>query len=98
MIRTVTPSTSSQGGSHPTRGDSCDKTMIHDTSACSDDDERVAVSISCSIELAVFSANQLLPDHSEQEGIHGFPRTMIASTSPARGVFELVRFTNHGLN
>ena len=35
------------------------------------------------------SADQILQDHSEQEGIRTFPRTMIASTSPAGGVFEL---------
>ena len=45
------------------------------------------------MEFDVFSADQLLLDHSEQEGIHAFLRTMIASTSPAGRVFEL-SFTN----
>ena len=35
------------------------------------------------------SEDQLLPDHSEQDGIRAVPHTMISSTSPAGGVFEL---------
>lgn len=37
-----------------------------------------------------FSADQLLPGQSEQEGIHACPRTMMASTSPAGGVFGIL--------
>ena len=49
------------------------------------------------MEIDVFSADQLLQDHSVQEGIHAFPRTMMVSTSPAGGVFELP-FTNLSLS
>ena len=37
-----------------------------------------------------FSADQLLPGQSEQEGIHACPHTMMASTSPAGGVFGIL--------
>jgi hypothetical protein len=37
-----------------------------------------------------FSADQLLPGQSEQEGIHACPCTKMASTSPAGGVFGIL--------
>ena len=55
---TPSPSTSSQGISHPTGGDSLDTTMIHDASSRSDGDERVAVSILRSTPLVQTNSNQ----------------------------------------